>query len=174
VRFVHGFLSFVTYHSAIIIIIFVPLYPSQHYFNCFLPSVDAHSPPGVSPLSHSSLHLISLATPNTPWCYQGLYSRKASSIFLHPLASGTLTNTALSVSMGLQDRFQGTQILLGLKPNWRHRLTEALFLHGLRIHDVISMQVKVKLSLCLTNLITMPWRRMGKWMYRSTFSWPRH
>jgi hypothetical protein len=23
-------------------------------------------------------------------------------------------------------------------------------------------------------LITAPWRRMGKWMYRSTFSWPRH
>jgi hypothetical protein len=28
----------------------------------------------------------------------------------------------------------------------------------------------VKLSLCLTS----PWRSMGKWMYRSTFSWSRH
>jgi hypothetical protein len=30
---------------------------------------------------------------------------------------------------------------------------------------------KVKLSLCLS---IMPWRRIGEWMYRSSFSWPQH
>jgi hypothetical protein len=26
----------------------------------------------------------------------------------------------------------------------------------------------------LNELSTTPWRRIGEWMYRSTFSWPRH
>jgi hypothetical protein len=25
-----------------------------------------------------------------------------------------------------------------------------------------------------TCLSTTPWRRMGEWMYRSTYSWPQH
>jgi hypothetical protein len=33
---------------------------------------------------------------------------------------------------------------------------------------------KVKLSLCLTKLSITPWRHIGEWMYRSTFSWPQH
>jgi hypothetical protein len=41
-----------------------------------------------------------------------------------------------------------------------------------------SSEVKsknVKLFLFLSNwLSTMPWRRMGKWMYNSMFSWPRN
>jgi hypothetical protein len=33
---------------------------------------------------------------------------------------------------------------------------------------------KKKVVPALNELSTMPWRRMWKWMYRSTFSWPRH
>jgi hypothetical protein len=33
---------------------------------------------------------------------------------------------------------------------------------------------KNKVVPVLNKLSTTPWRRMGEWMYRSTFSWPRH
>jgi hypothetical protein len=36
-------------------------------------------------------------------------------------------------------------------------------------------RLTVGLNIILTlTLITMPWRRMGEWMRRSTHSWPRH
>jgi hypothetical protein len=35
-------------------------------------------------------------------------------------------------------------------------------------------QGKGEVSPVLNELSTTPWRRIGEWMYRSTFSWPRH
>jgi hypothetical protein len=37
-----------------------------------------------------------------------------------------------------------------------------------------GMRQKVELSPVPNLRSTLPWRRMGEWMYRSTFSWPRH
>jgi hypothetical protein len=34
--------------------------------------------------------------------------------------------------------------------------------------------VKGKVVPVLNEISTTPWRRLGEWMYRSTFSWPRH
>jgi hypothetical protein len=35
-------------------------------------------------------------------------------------------------------------------------------------------QIKGKIVSVLNYLMTTPWRRMGEWIYRSTFSWSRH
>jgi hypothetical protein len=42
------------------------------------------------------------------------------------------------------------------------------------LHASPLYKVKVKLSLCFSYLSTPPWRRIGKWKYNSTHSWPRH
>jgi hypothetical protein len=39
---------------------------------------------------------------------------------------------------------------------------------------VSSSDYKGKVHSVLNQLSTTPWRRMGEWMYRSAFSWPRH
>jgi hypothetical protein len=37
---------------------------------------------------------------------------------------------------------------------------------------VCRIKDKGKVAPVLSKLSTMPWRRMGEWMYRSTYSWP--
>jgi hypothetical protein len=42
------------------------------------------------------------------------------------------------------------------------------------MHTHICVYVKEMFVPVLNWLSTTPWRRMGEWMYRSTFSWHRH
>jgi hypothetical protein len=53
---------------------------------------------------------------------------------------------------------------------WQHELKG----DGLQVVWNVRPRAKGKVVPVLTWLSTMPWRHVGEWMYRSTFSWPRH
>jgi hypothetical protein len=44
----------------------------------------------------------------------------------------------------------------------------------LYVYSLYRYNVKGKIVSVLNKLSSTPWRRMGEWMYRSSFSWPRH
>jgi hypothetical protein len=62
----------------------------------------------------------------------------------------------------------------GAPSAWKRHMRRAHLVPRLRMSAIRCLLGKCKVLPVLSLLSTTPWRRIGEWMYISTFSWPLH